>query len=303
MTQREQPLGARESATGAIYDLGYRGYEGQRLGRGYAMQTLYWASLRQIFGLGRSARAKIIPWGLTAFAVIPAAVAAAISALVPVQDASPFSYDNYLWGMQSIIALFVAAQAPEIVSSDQRHHVLSLYFSHALNRSDYALAKWAALASGIFLLCLAPMLVLFLGAILSAADVPAAFGDQLGNLAKIFGTPLIYAIPLAGLGLAIAAYTPRRAYASGAIIAVFIVTAAVSGILSEATTGTISRIGPLISPFVPIDGMRDWLLGATLPDSPVRHANLAMPIFGALALGIAVIGLAVVLWRYRRVDA
>jgi len=303
MTRRDEPLGARTSATGAIYDLGYRSYDGPRLGRPHAVATLYRASLRQLFGLGRSGRAKIIPWGVTAFAVIPAAVAAAISALVPVGEASPFNYDNYLWGMQSLIAIFVAAQAPEIVSSDQRHHVLSLYFSHALKRTDYALAKWGALATAIAIMCVIPMLVIFLGSVLAAADVPAAFGDQIENLPKIFGAPLIYAIPLAGLGLAIAAYTPRRMYASGAIIAVFIVTAAVAGILAEATTGTMSKWGPLVSPFVAIDGTRDWLVGATITDSPVGASGIALPIFGLLALAIAVVGLGVVLWRYEQVDA
>lgn len=303
MTRRDEPLGARTSATGAIYDLGYRSYEGPRLGRPHAVATLYRASLRQLFGLGRSGRAKIIPWGVTAFAVIPAAVAAAISALVPVGEASPFNYDNYLWGMQSLIAIFVAAQAPEIVSSDQRHHVLSLYFSHALKRTDYALAKWAALATAIAIMCVIPLLVIFLGSVLAASDVPAAFGDQVENLPKIFVTPLIYAIPLAALGLAIAAYTPRRMYASGAIIAVFIVTAAVAGILAEATTGTMSKLGPLISPFVAIDGARDWLVGATITDSPVGASGIALPVFGLLALAIAIVGLGVVLWRYERVDA
>jgi ABC-2 type transport system permease protein len=303
MTRREEPVGARTSATGAIYDLGYRSYDGPRLGRPHAVATLYRASLRQIFGFGRSGRAKIIPWGVTAFAVIPAAVAAAISALVPVGEASPFNYDNYLWGMQSLIAIFVAAQAPEIVSSDQRHHVLSLYFSHALKRTDYALAKWGALATAIAIMCVIPMLVIFLGAVLAASDVPAAFGDQVGNLPKILGAPLIYAIPLAGLGLAIAAYTPRRMYASGAIIAVFIVTAAVAGILAEATTGTMSKVGPLVSPFVAIDGARDWLVGATITDSPVGATGIALPVFGLLTLAIATIGLGVVLWRYQSVDA
>lgn len=303
MSLRDEPLGARASATGAIYDLGYRSYDGPRLGRGHAVATLYRASLRQIFGLGRSGRAKIIPWGVMAFAVVPAAVAAAIAALVPVSEASPFNYDNYLWGMQSLIAIFVAAQAPEIVSADQRHRVLSLYFSHALKRQDYALAKWGALATAIVIMCMIPLLVIFLGAVLAASDVPAAFGDQLGNLPQIVGAPLIYAVPLAGLGLAIAAYTPRRMYASGAIIAVFIVSAAVSGILGEATTGTISRIGPLVSPFVAIDGTRDWLVGASIPDSPVRATQIALPVFGLLAFAIAAVGLAVVLWRYQRVDA
>jgi len=33
MTRREAAVAPRESATGAIYDLGYRGYDGPRLGR------------------------------------------------------------------------------------------------------------------------------------------------------------------------------------------------------------------------------------------------------------------------------
>ncbi|HEX6138849.1 MAG TPA: ABC transporter permease, partial [Candidatus Limnocylindria bacterium] len=80
MTARE-PLAARESATGAIYDLGYRGYDGPRLGRSAAVATLFWHSLRAAFGWGRSGRSKIVPWGLTAFALAPAVVAAAIAAL------------------------------------------------------------------------------------------------------------------------------------------------------------------------------------------------------------------------------
>lgn len=303
MTPRDPAVGLRESSTGAIYDLGYQAYDGPRLGRRAAVATLYWSSLRQAFGLGRSGRAKIIPWGLSAFAVIPAAVAAAVSALVPVGGASPFTYDNYLFSMASILALFVAAQAPEIVSGDQRNSVLSLYFSHALKRGDYALAKLGALATAIYLICLVPLLVLFLGAVLAAADVVQAFGDQLENVPQMLGAPLIYAVPLAALGMAIAAYTPRRAYATGAIIAVFIVTAAIAGILEQATSGMVSRLGPLLNPFVVLDGARVWLLGEPAPDSPIRTMRLAEPLYGALALAIAGIGSAVTLWRYWRIQA
>ncbi len=302
MTRREAAVAPAESATGAIYDLGYRGYDGPRLGRRAAFLTLFWASLRATFGLGRSGRAKIAPWGLTAIMVVPAAVAGAIQAIVPGAP-SPFDYDNYLWELQPILALFVASQAPELVSSDQRNHVLSLYFSHALARSDYALAKLSALAAAIFALALAPLVVIMLTTILVSADLPAAFGDQLGNLPQVLGSPLLHAIPLAALSLAIAAYTPRRAYATGAIIALFLVSGAVGSILAEAGRGRISQVAPLLNPFVLLDGARDWLLGATLTDSPVRDADLALPVFGALALGLAVVGTAVVLWRYRRIAA
>jgi ABC-2 type transport system permease protein len=229
-------------------------------------------------------------------------VAGAIQALAP-GGLSPFNYDNYLWDLQPILALFVAAQAPELVSSDQRNHVLSLYFSHALARSDYALAKFAAMAAALFLLALAPLLVILFASILAATDVPAAVGDQLGNLPQIIGSPLIYAVPVAALGMAIASFTPRRAYATGAIIAVFLVTAAVGGILAEAGRGRLSLVAPLVNPFVLLDGTRDWLLGASIPDSPVSQADLALPVFGILTAILTAIGIAAVLWRYRRIAA
>jgi ABC-2 type transport system permease protein len=302
MTQREAAVAPRESATGAIYDLGYRGSDGPRLGRRAAFATLFWASLRAAFGLGRSGRSKVVPWGLSAIMIVPAAVAGAIQALAP-GGLSPFNYDNYLWDLQPILTLFVAAQAPELVSSDQRNRVLSLYFSHALARSDYALAKFGAMAASLFLLALSPLLVILVASILASPDVAGEAGDQLGNLPQIIGSPLIHAIPLAALGMAIASFTPRRAYATGAIIAVFLVSGAVGGILAEAGRGRLSLVAPLINPFVLLDGTRDWLLGASIPDSPVQRADLAMPVFGILTLVLTAIGIAAVLWRYRRIAA
>jgi ABC-2 type transport system permease protein len=302
MTRREAAVAPRESATGAIYDLGYQGYDGPRLGRRAAVATLFWASLRAAFGLGRSGRSKIVPWGLTAIMVVPAAVAGAIQAIAP-GGLSPFNYDNYLWDLSPILALFVAAQAPELVSSDQRNHVLSLYFSHALARSDYALAKLGALAAGLFILALAPLLVILFASIFAASDVVAALGDQLQNLPQIIGSPAIHAVPLAALGLAIAAFTPRRAYATGAIIAVYLVTGAVGGILSEAGRGRLSQVAPLLNPWVLLDGTRDWLVGNTIPDSPVPRADLDLWVFGVLTAAFTLIAIGAILLRYRRIAA
>ena len=302
MTRREAAVAPRASATGAIYDLGYQGYDGPRLGRRAAFATLFWESLRAAFGLGRSGRSKLVPWGLSAIMIVPAAVAGAIQAIAP-GGLSPFNYDNYLWDLSPILALFVAAQAPELVSSDQRNHVLSLYFSHALARSDYALAKLGALAAALFILALAPLLVILFASILAATDVVAAFGDQLENLPQIIGSPVIHSIPLAALGLAIASFTPRRAYATGAIIAVYLVTGAVGGILSEAGRGRLSQVAPLLNPWVLLDGTRDWLVGNTIPDSPVPQADLDLWVFGVLTAILTVIAIAAVLWRYRRIAA
>lgn len=303
MTPREPAIGTRQSATGAIYDLGYRGYDGPRLGRRAAVATLFWWSLRAAYALKRSGRAKIVPWGLAGLLLAPAGVSVAVAALAPGAP-TPFTYDSFLWNTQTLLAIFVAAQAPELVSSDQRHHVLSLYFSHALERSDYALAKLAALAAAVFGLALAPMLVLFIGRILLAADVVEAFGDEVGSLPQVIGAPLIYAIPLAALSLAIAAYTPRRAYATGAIIAVFIVGGAIAGIMGEAvSSGPLQHASQLVNPMVSLDGTRNWLVGDAITDSPVASMGYPLWVFGAEWLAISVVGAAVTWWRYWRVAA
>ena len=302
MTLRDQAVGTRQSATGAIYDLGYRGYDGPRLGRRAAVATLFWWSLRAAFALKRSGRAKIVPWGIAALLLAPAGVSVAVAALAPGAP-TPFSYDNFLWNTQILVAIFVAAQAPELVSSDQRNRVLSLYFSHALERSDYALAKLGALAAAVFGLALAPMLVLFIGRILLAADVVKAFWDEINRLPEVIGTPLIYAVPLAALSLAIAAYTPRRAYATGAIIAVFIVGSAIAGIMGNTIEGPLREASQLVNPIVPLDGTRTWLFGGFIADSPIDGMGYPLWAYGLEWLAIVVVGTAVILWRYRRLAA
>lgn len=294
--------GAGMPVTSQIYDIGYRGYDGPRLGRAYATWSLFLASLRAAFGLGRPTRAKIAPWGLTGIAIIPAGVSLAISASVGAEF-SPFSYDNYLWQMQAIFGLFVAAQAPELVGGDQRHRVLALYFSHAMERLDYVIAKLGALVAALFIVMGAPMLVLFFGRILTSTDLVAAFGDEVGSVPQVIGAPLIHAIGAGAVALAIAAFTPRRAYATGAIIALFIVGSGVSEAVAFGTDGPLRDLGPLINPFVWLDGTRDWLLGRTVAESPVAHSGLSLSTYGLVALVVVAVAIGLTIWRYRRLQA
>src|SRR5207342_2974235 len=69
--------------------------------------------------------------------------------------------------------LFVAAQAPELLGRDLRYRVLTLYFSRALRRPDYVLAKLVALTVGVSVILLLPQLLLSGGMILMNADVGA----------------------------------------------------------------------------------------------------------------------------------
>ena len=61
-------------------------------------------------------------------------------------------YDTYTYRLRTLVMLiFVAAQAPEMVSRDLRSHVLPLYLSRPLRRLDYPLAKYAAFSAACLL--------------------------------------------------------------------------------------------------------------------------------------------------------
>jgi ABC-2 type transport system permease protein len=295
------PAGGTDVNAGAIYDIGYRGYDGPRLGRRAAVWALFVASLRQAFGLGRSGRAKIVPFGALAFASFPAVVQSAISATagpVASQVGPGVTYDNYLWQSSILAVIFLAAQAPELLGGDLRNRVLTLYFSHALERIDYALAKLAALVAGLLVLTVVPSLILFLGQTFVAADLFAGFRDQLKYLPEIVATGLVYSLLYAAVGLAIAAFTPRRAYAMAAIVAVFLVGAALPALLRRAGTGD----WPVILEVNAIgEGVRHTLFGGRA-NGPVAGADLASVIYLAAAMVLVVAGLGIYAWRYQRIQ-
>ncbi len=301
MTLREPAVAARESATGAIYDLGYRGYDGPRLGRRAAVATLFWASLRSAFGLGRSGRSKIVPWGLTAVILVPAAVAGAIQAMVP-GNLSPFSYDNYLWEMQALLALFVAAQAPELLGRDQRYRVLTLYFARALRRPDYALGKLVALSLGVLAILLVPHLVMSIGSILLTAKTTDAIGTELGIMPAILASCAVIAVVASALGLAISSLTPRRAYATAAIFGAFIIPGIVAAIVIGLDIGTASQWVVMLDVGALLDGANAWFFGVD-PSTAAALSGISTSILllGAVLLGIgSVIAL---IARYQRIRA
>ncbi len=152
--------------TGSIYDLGYRGYDGPRLGRRHAVAALVRHSMRSVFGIGRSGRAKILPAFCLGLPALIALILVGIRALAGAGAAARRARRSSpaTTGCTRIVAvfpiLFVAAQAPELLGRDQRYRVLTLYFSRALRRTDYALAKLAALSVGVLAILLLPQLLL-----------------------------------------------------------------------------------------------------------------------------------------------
>ena len=76
---------------------------------------------------------------------------------------------------------------------------------------------------------------------------------------------------LGTIAAAVAALTPRRSYATVAIIAVFIIPSIVVALVSELADGTIAGYAVLLSPGDILDGLNAWLFGVD-PDSTVVEA-------------------------------
>jgi ABC-2 type transport system permease protein len=285
---------------GTIYDLGYRHYDGPRLGRRGAIGAIVGAGMRAVFGLGRSGRSKILPWGALVLAIMPAVVAVAIRVLVG-DIVDLYSYSNYLWSIGALLPIFLAAQAPELVVNDMRHRVLPLYFSRPIGRFDYVFAKLVALSLALLGLTLLPVLVLFVGRVLAAEDLLAALGDEIGALPAIVGSGLLHAVVLASLGLAICSLAARRAYAAGAVLAVFLIGGVVSGTFQGQETLGLEWVSPFTNPLAILDGAREWLFGGTVAESPVAAAGVPLFTYGVAAAVLLAVSLAILAVRYRRV--
>lgn len=294
---------------GSIFDLGYQSYVGPRLGRRSAVRALFSQTIRSCFGIGRGGRAKIAPFALAGIAILPAVLAVGFAALAAqagpagdaIEDASPIRYDSYHGLISILIMLFCAAQAPELFGRDQRYNVLPLYFSRVLTRTDYALAKVFGLMVALFGVYLAPFLILFVGRVFVAPDPATGLADELVQVPRFLLQSVLVAGLLGGIASLIAAWTPRRAYATAAIIAVFIIPPIVLAIVSAQTSQDLARLIILFSPADVLDGTNAAIYGSFSENFVVSEVDLpGWAYLGAAAIGIvATIGLTI--RRYLRI--
>jgi ABC-2 type transport system permease protein len=309
-------------SAGVIHDLGYQRYDGQRLGRAQIVRALAWHSLRSAFGIGRGVKAKIVPvltFGIMCLPAVINAVAVAVSS----DHASVVNYDTYVAPLRVLVmTVFVAAQAPELVSRDLRSHVLPLYFARPVRRIDYPLAKLAAFILACLIMIDVPELLLYLGTVLQSHGFSGIWAQTRGVTPGLL-VGLMWAAVLGAIGIALASFTGRRAYATGTIAIFFFLTWTLARLLSHiaaqtgqvvvqgaAQHGHVAIIGPravpagvhlagLISPFTTLDGVRQWL-GGTSPGiiADPRGYGAAYGLMTLVFLGGSI---AILIARYRKV--
>ncbi|CAL9509068.1 ABC transporter permease [Streptomyces sp. enrichment culture] len=284
-----------------IHNIGYRSYDGPRLGRAYARRSLYSQSLRGAYGLGRSAKSKVLPMLLFVVMCLPAAIMVAVAVATKANDL-PVDYTRYAIILQAVISLYVASQAPQSVSRDLRFKTVPLYFSRPIETSDYVRAKYASLASALFILTAAPLLVLYVGALLAKLD----FADQTKGFAQGLVSVALLSLLFAGLGLVVASVTPRRGFGIAAVIAVLTITyGAVSTLQAiadvQSSSGAVAWIG-LFSPITLIDGVQSAFLGATSAfPGGVGPSNGVGAVYVLVTLGLIAGCYGLLMRRYKKV--
>ena len=307
----------RAAPAGNIYDLGYRHYEGKRHGRWYAVWSLYVEGMRGVWGFGRPMTAKAAPFILAGlyslYALIQVAFSASFSQAISSGDMSTAdlaTYHNYFAAVSFFIVLFLVAQAPELVCRDQRYHVLPLYFTRALGRLDYAFARLAALATSLFIALMVPMILIFVGDVLMKTDTLRAIADEWPKALPAIPASALGALSLSSLALALASFSPRRAYAAIGLVAYFL--------LMEIVPTVIFRVGEragwewadklvLLRPTNVIAAATDWFCGVTLQTGGRGEggipATLGTDAYVLAAVASIVLFTGVLMLKYRRIPA
>lgn len=293
-------------AGGAVYDRGYRPYEGVRGGRGAATWALYKASIRRALGLRRSWRQKVAPFVLLGIVTIPAIINVGVGYITrdqPFDRVDIITYRDYV-GVSSALLLFVALVAPDVMCPDRRQRVLPLMFARPLTGADYVLAKVGAVGTILFAFSFLPQVVLFLGNMLVS---DSAFEYLSGHLDVLWHVPvsvLLLALYYAVIGVAIASLTDRRIVAGAAVVGLFLVTSIASNILVGEEPGfddgsPAALINVLALPLY----LRDIVfLGHLDSESPLGGVANGGLLAVAAFVVVLIAGLALLLRRYRWVE-
>ncbi len=285
-----------EAPTGVIHDIGYQRYAGPRLGRWYAVRSLYVHSVRTAFGLGRSGKAKVFPWLVVGIAFAVALIAVAVRS----QSGTPLiTYLQFPDTVGVPVLLMLAIVAPELVSRELRAQVLPLYFSRPLRRTDYALAKFAALITAVWLVFSAPQLLMFLGGVFSRTDGVAGAWVEFTDFATGVSYAAIASVVFSAIAILVASLTGRRAVAAAAIVATFLVTVPVVAVVEAIGSSDAARhLTPVINPVSLVEGVKIWLYG--LNDKMIGDFG---PAYLGVACALVALCTALLLLRYRKVAA
>lgn len=236
-----------ERGSGQVFDLGFRRYEGQREGRRRAIRAVYKDGLRTAMGLGRGGRAKILPWLFIAASAVPALVFALIAGAVDRLDpdfseAADLPTHAELYTIVGVVLfLFAAVVGPELFCPDRSNGTINLYLVRPLRPTDYAFARWAALATVMVVVAWIPQLVLLAGLVFGAPAPGDYLADHWKDIPRFLLAGVVIALFVSTLASLAAAFARRRAYAAAFLIGLLIISAAVIAGVTDTIDSGVGR--------------------------------------------------------------
>ena len=223
-------------ARGEIFDIGYQHYDGPRNGRLHAVWSLWVNGFRTTLGLGRGARAKILPILMFLCVTAPAAGIVLLAAILGPEEALIPSHEDYYELISLFMLLFSAVIAPELLIPDRRSGVISLYLVRPLTAIDYVAARWSAFLALSLVLAYSGQVFLLIGFLLTAGDPVDYLRDNWLDIPKFLAAGALVALFVTTIPLAVSAFTTRRAYASAFVIGVFIISLPLAASLTSVTS-------------------------------------------------------------------
>jgi ABC-2 type transport system permease protein len=286
-----------------LEDTRYARYDGVRRAPWLAVISLARWSAFGALGARKSWRAKFLPVTLTLIALLPAFAVLAIRAIVGQRFARDFPelipYRQYLTEIGLDITIFAAILCPELLCPDRRDNVLSLYLSTAVGRFTYVVGKLLAAVVPLLGLTLLPVLLLFIGNTFFADSATSYLGDHWLDVGRIFASGLLLASYVSLVGLAVASFTSRRAFALGGYAALMLIPTWVgAALVFDADLDR--RLQLVMLGRLPIQAARSLYPGGNDTDPATALAGwwwwAACGVVMAISAGC-------LWWRYRRADA
>lgn len=289
--------GTVQASYGEVYDRGYQHYDGQRLGRGHSIWALTTYSMKRALGIKKGVGAKIIPILLYIGVLVPAIAFVAIQGFVP--QAFVIDYPSFFGIIFLMVGIFVATIAPEMLCGDRRENVLQLYFSRAITRLDYLVAKLLATAILTLTMSFVPVAILWLGYQLLDDSPLTAMRDNLDDLGRIAIAGVLIAFYLGGIGLAISSFTGRKSVAVGVIVLGYLMSEGLANLILYATELDIAwqRVVVFLSPSTTATGLVSRMWG-TDADPITSTIGLPATVYGAVMAGVVLLCCVVMYLRY-----
>jgi ABC-2 type transport system permease protein len=286
------------SRYGEVFDRGYARYDGPRLGRRGAYFALVRYSIKRALGIKKSWTAKIIPIFLYVAVFVPVIVTVGILAFMPSADV--IDYPGFYGLVFGIEGIFVATIAPEMLCGDRRENVLPLYFSRAIKRSDYLVAKLLATAILTLTISAIPGILLWLGEQFLQNSPLSAMAHHLDDLGKIVLVGTVIAFYLGAIGLTVSSFTGRKSIAVAVIVVGFGLSFTFAHLLVAALSDNAQRrFFIFLSPADVVANFTNSLFNVP-PSELADFPSDAFSTWGYLAGVVAVVAICLVImyWRY-----